>query len=150
MTQAGPVHRSFPQIGQVFELTTEKEIVGLELVSRCGLDPNGWHFLGENIPSGTSRHFKLIKSSEQAPLHILADFVAQGGRRARGSWLDVLVKSFGPTPLIVGALDLSWARPDRSGGDFPIVQGSAGSFYYTHGCPAVDVWLVEVDEPSAD
>lgn len=125
--------RTFPQVGEVFELTASVEITGLGLIAdfgQFGSDPSSkWHTNAATIPAGTTCRFWL------QPGHACKAWY----RIPEGVWMKVFDETFGSNSQNpVGIYDPSW---HQGGVDFyPMVdQKGRRRFIWSH--DRDDNWL---------
>lgn len=160
MTQ---ICRPFPEIYQVFELTTNKEIDCWSMTRmffKC-LDWNDvtgcvyrWHFGGKKeIKGGITKCFKLVRAGGSCKnLTEIRRKLAMHGRIPASPWIQVFEEAYGSVPHpLVGVANRCWEESGRFQASFPAVLGDGARPYFM---PA-DIgglnqkewlWLVEVDD----
>jgi hypothetical protein len=163
MIQTTQVRRPFPQVGEIFELTSSEDITGLGLVAAFGYDPfdpkiRDWGSFAEPVLAGTTSRFMLVSVGERKDHveHIADTCRERGGRIPSGCWLKVFNDTFSNSisnKNPVGVPDASWHRKsERFLRYFPIGRG----FYWAPFREYLNLvgsdrdknwlWLVEVDK----
>lgn len=104
--------RPFPAVGEVFELTANEQITGLDLLENFGYNHECWGSTAETILAGTTRRFKLVPVGYFSHLtDVLNACKGQGGKNTNGCWLKVFNEAFGAhSQNSVGVPDISWVN----------------------------------------
>ncbi len=104
-----------PQIGEIFELTSNSELYGLRMVKSLPRTSTSdkWIFTGTNVPQGTTKRFKLVEFGYQPDLSAVVGMYAKHGKIPEGVWMRRIYETFKPDYKgWIGVPDTSWVRPE--------------------------------------
>ncbi len=121
MAQAAQTRRTFPKVGEIFELTSSEDITGLGLISYFGFDSfdsktGDWMSSAKPVLASTTSRFMLVSVGERKDHveHVEETCGEQGGRIPSGCWLKVFNDTFGISDKNpVGVPDASWHRKSQ-------------------------------------
>jgi len=132
----------FPEIGVVFELRLNGDVLPLAMVEKYGYNLEGWKHNGPLVKGQPTRKFKLIPANG-----LWKNIGEMIGSDLEGQWMEAFrvkfPKSDGEHP--VGVYDSSWIDP-HGFASFPLLfkDGTplfSGNHYVFH---SDWLWIVEV------
>ncbi|MEK7606221.1 MAG: hypothetical protein AAB458_01310 [Patescibacteria group bacterium] len=155
----------FPQIGEVFELTSNSELSGIWMIRHLEKphDPSKWRFTGTNIPEGMTKRFKLVEFGYQPSFAAVVKMYTKHGKIPEGVWMQSFYEIFNKGDYYLGYLrgnigvpDASWERAESVHYMIGVIRGEVcfpaiGQFGHWMFC-SVDrhflgdwCWLVEAE-----
>lgn len=86
-----PELRTYPQDGEVFELSITEPFTGLQMITDEGFTGT-WRFTGQEIAEPQTRKFKLVSIGYQPSFEAVKEELARHGKIPQGQWRKAFKK----------------------------------------------------------